>query len=73
MNTKDILRQIRGEMSHVEMAAKYKITVATIYSWESGKRLPDRPSLAKLAAQADTDLYLGLLGALELLPGAEQE
>lgn len=68
MNTKDIIRKIRGEMSHVEMAAKYKLTVATIYRWEKGERLPDRPSLVKLALSADSELYLSLLGELGLLP-----
>lgn len=67
MNTQEILRQIRGDMSQVEMAAMYGTTVATIYTWENGRRLPSVQSLAKFARLADGGLYRELLDSLSLV------
>lgn len=66
--TNEILREIRGDMSQVEMAALYGTTVATIYTWENGRRQPSVSSLAKFAAMADAGLYCELLDSLRLLP-----
>ena len=63
-----IMTQIRGGLSQAEMAEKYGTTEATICASETGRYIPSRNLLAKLARYASPDLYMQLLESLNLLP-----
>ena len=67
METREILRQMRGDLSHVEWAALLSVTVATVYAWESGRRTVGVINLAKLAL-ARPEMQGELLASLGMLP-----
>jgi len=70
METRKVLREIRGAFSKEEWAAETGISVPTIYNWERKKKplKPSRQLLVVLAQFAEPGLYLKLLESLELLP-----
>lgn len=72
MQTKQILREMRGDLSHVEWAALLKVTVATVYAWESGRRTVGVVNLAKLAV-ARPGMQGELLASLGMLPAERGE
>lgn len=67
METKQILREMRGNLSHVEWAAELSVTVATVYAWESGRRTVGVVNLARLA-KARPEMQEELLASLGMLP-----
>jgi transcriptional regulator with XRE-family HTH domain len=46
----EFVKKLRGQKSKYAFAQEVGVSHTTIGAWESGKRLPDRDGLAKLAA-----------------------